>query len=213
MPLSFTSDHASCILRGTSLPEILSTAIWCRHSRGVDPAIGEAVSYKPLVRYQFFLYQTPRLEDHAASGGESGVLLRSIVPPRRIHRDLASESPPYQARLLDRAQWGICPGCTQAVGGEYHGRVIARGATLAAKLDAIRRRNPQRRSAGGFHAAGAADRFHRMGWQHIGHSDHLAKACASNRARTRKGVWGAREVPVGPGRRRGWIAGDLAVRG
>ena len=47
---------------------------------------------------------------------------------------------PLTSRLLDRAQWGTCPGCTQAAGGEYHGRVLARGATVAAKLDAIRRR-------------------------------------------------------------------------
>lgn len=47
---------------------------------------------------------------------------------------------PLTGRLLDRAQWGTCPGCTQAAGGEYHGRVLARGATVAAKLDAIRRR-------------------------------------------------------------------------
>ena len=47
---------------------------------------------------------------------------------------------PLTGRLLERAQWGTCPGCTQAAGGEYHGRVLARGATVAAKLDAIRRR-------------------------------------------------------------------------
>lgn len=43
-------------------------------------------------------------------------------------------------KLLDRAQWGTCPGCVQAAGGEYHGRVLGHGATVAAQLDAIRRR-------------------------------------------------------------------------
>ena len=50
------------------------------------------------------------------------------------------EFDPGPRQLLDRAQWGTCPGCAQAAGGEYHGRVLRRGATVAAQLDAIRRR-------------------------------------------------------------------------
>jgi hypothetical protein len=78
----------------------------CRDSLAeAFPAIGEAASYKPLVRYRFFLSQIPRLEDHAASGGESGVLLRSIVPARRIHRDLAVKGSDWRFNIESIDHW------------------------------------------------------------------------------------------------------------
>ncbi len=41
---------------------------------------------------------------------------------------------------LARARWAICPGCQQTREGEYHGRVLLRGAYVAANEEAIRRR-------------------------------------------------------------------------
>jgi NMD protein affecting ribosome stability and mRNA decay len=44
------------------------------------------------------------------------------------------------AGLLERAAWSTCPGCAQARHAEYFGRVLIRGAGVAANLDAIRNR-------------------------------------------------------------------------
>lgn len=44
------------------------------------------------------------------------------------------------AELLERATWSTCPGCAQAGHAEYFGRVLIRGAGVAANLDAIRAR-------------------------------------------------------------------------
>ena len=128
--------------------------------------------------------------------------MKSAIAHLRIFAARVADVGEVIASTAKRA-YAIFNNCYQNFG-------IMNANTMAAIL---RGKNPQCRSAGGFHAAGAADRFHRMGWRHIGDSDDLAKACASNRARTRKGVWWAREVQMEPSRRRGGIARDLAVRG
>jgi NMD protein affecting ribosome stability and mRNA decay len=42
--------------------------------------------------------------------------------------------------LLAGAKWTVCPSCTQVESGEYFGRLVIRGAYLAANEDAIRQR-------------------------------------------------------------------------
>jgi len=47
---------------------------------------------------------------------------------------------PVTAALLDRAVWKRCPACTQRAEGTYWGRVVIRGAFVAANEAAIRQR-------------------------------------------------------------------------
>jgi NMD protein affecting ribosome stability and mRNA decay len=49
------------------------------------------------------------------------------------------DRPLTHARLA-AATWGTCPGCAQARGGEYHGRVLLRGGWVRTNEDAVRRR-------------------------------------------------------------------------
>jgi len=42
--------------------------------------------------------------------------------------------------LMTAVHWTVCPACHQADSGEYYGRVVLRGAFVAANEDAIRRR-------------------------------------------------------------------------
>ena len=55
---------------------------------------------------------------------------------------------PLPAKLVNVAAWTICPGCKQAKGGKYFGRVLIRGADALSNLDAIRSRiaNVERRA-------------------------------------------------------------------
>jgi hypothetical protein len=52
------------------------------------------------------------------------------------------------AKLINAAAWTICPGCKQAKGGKYFGRVLVRGSNAISNLDAIRARiaNVERRA-------------------------------------------------------------------
>jgi len=42
--------------------------------------------------------------------------------------------------LIARAKWSTCPGCTQASQAEYYGRLLLRGAGIAADIEGIRAR-------------------------------------------------------------------------
>ncbi|WP_333649330.1 hypothetical protein [Candidatus Binatus sp.] len=55
---------------------------------------------------------------------------------------------PLPAKLINAAAWTICPACKQAKSGEYFGRVLVRGSSASANLDAIRSRiaNVERRA-------------------------------------------------------------------
>ena len=63
-------------------------------------------SHKPVVWYKGFLYQAASWTDGAACGGESGVPLRGVVPPSRIHRDQLGDTQPRRGAVLQQARDG-----------------------------------------------------------------------------------------------------------
>lgn len=104
---------------------------------GVEPSRNDRGLIRSLNRRGTVFDKSPRVARKAARPAEPTVCDRcgAIFSAKtwRQRRRLG-------AGLLERAAWSTCPGCAQAGHAEYFGRVLIRGAGVAAHLDAIRRR-------------------------------------------------------------------------